>query len=377
MTYTVLSSILLLLPILVYILMVVVFWLQWHRQENRYSYEPTSPATFLSVVVAARNEANTLPVLLQKLAEQHYPSHLYEILIIDDHSSDDTASIVLQHEQTSLLNLRLLQAEETGKKSALRQGIREARGKLIVTTDADCKPGPFWLQRIEAFYRQHHLRMVLGPVAIEPDGSLFGQMQSIEFASLVGSGAASLQLGIPSMCNGANLAFDKETFYNVGGYSGTDHLASGDDEFLMHKIAHQYPESVRFLFDRKAVVSTKALTDWSEFVQQRLRWASKWPYYQSVTPKILAGFVFAANLCFLLQFIFVLSGSISPFIFLITAFLKFLAEFVFLRKIVNFCDQAFNMRAFAVLEIFYPIYVSFFAIYSKRGKYIWKGRKLA
>jgi len=376
MDYPVLS-ILLYLPLPAYILMVAIFWFQWHRQGHRQPYPETAPATFLSVVVAARNEAHTIPVLLQKLDKQHYPSHLYEILVIDDHSEDDTAIIAEQHIQNASLSLRLLRAEGTGKKSALRQGIREAKGKLIVTTDADCIPGPFWLQRIEAFYRQHNLRMVLGPVAIEPGSSLFGQMQSIEFASLVGSGAASLQLGIPSMCNGANLAFDKETFLAVGGYSGTDHLASGDDEFLMHKIAHRYPESVRFLFDGEAAVSTRALPHWHTFVQQRLRWASKWPHYQSVTPRLLAGFVFIANLSFLLLLISVVSGLFSPVIFLITAFLKFFAEFVFLRKIVKFCGQAFNTRAFAVLEIFYPIYVSFFAIYSKRGKYIWKGRKLA
>ena len=267
-------NILLCVPILMYTLMVLIFWFQWRRQENKKQYPETMPVTFLSVVIAARNEENTIPFLLQKLSEQHYPPHLYEILVIDDHSEDHTALVTEQYIHTSSTGFRLLRAEGTGKKSALRQGIREAKGKLIVTTDADCIPGPFWLQRIEQFYRKNKLRMVLGPVAIEPGHRLFGQMQSIEFASLVGSGAASLQLGIPSMCNGANLAIDKETFLAVGGYSGTDHLASGDDEFLMHKIAHQYPEDVRFLFDREAVVSTKAQRDWTGFFQQRLRWAS-------------------------------------------------------------------------------------------------------
>lgn len=363
-------------PVILYIVMVICFWVQWRKLPPR-GDDATPPATFLSVLIPTRNERNNIARLLERMDEQCYPGHLYEVLVIDDHSDDGTTSVIEDYLASKNNRTRLLRSAGTGKKAALLHGIGEASGRLIVTTDADCLPGRKWLRSIENFYRRENLKMVLGPVAIEPGRTLFGQMQSIEFASLVGSGAASLGLGLPSMCNGANLAFDRDAFIAVDGYRGTEHLASGDDEFLMHKIAHHYPGKVSFLFDPEAVVTTTPLPDWRSFARQRLRWASKWPYYQSVAPKLLAAFVFIANVCFLAAATAALFQRLDPYIFLTLAFLKFFVEFVFLKKIVKFCGKAFNTRAYILLEFFYPIYVSFFAICSKRGKYIWKGRKLA
>src|SRR5690606_17909477 len=162
-----------------------------------------------------------------------------------------------------------------GKKAAIRTGLDYAKGDLIVTTDADCQMGANWLAVIEEFYHSQKLKMVIGPVALHAGDALFSQMQSIEFASLIGSGAASFKLGIPSMCNGANLAYSKEVFFEVNGFEDTMHLASGDDEFLMHKVVEKYPEKVSFLKNKEAVVKTNSMPDLNSFFNQRIRWASK------------------------------------------------------------------------------------------------------
>src|SRR5213075_2078285 len=124
-------------------------------------------------------------------------------------------------------------------------------------------------------------RFISGPVKLEEGNSLFGKMQVTEFASLIGTGAASIGFGMPNMCNGANLAFEKAAFVAVNGYAGNDKIASGDDEFLMHKIHSQFPGSVCFLKNPKAIVRTNVQQSLSGFLSQRIRWASKWKFYDN------------------------------------------------------------------------------------------------
>ena len=141
--------------------------------------------------------------------------------------------------------------------------------------------------------------MVFGGVKLE-GSSFFSALQSHEFLSLIGTGAATLWYGLPSMCNGANLAFRKAIFFEVGGYANNLHIPSGDDEFLMRKIFQLFPEGIQFVSDSDAVVSTPASLALKEFVHQRVRWAGKWKHNVSSWNAVVAIFIFCFQLSVLM-----------------------------------------------------------------------------
>jgi hypothetical protein len=240
------------------------------------------PVPLFSVLVAARNEAATLPHLLQALQAQTLPPHQFEVLIADDHSTDGTTALVITAAQNSLFGLRLvtLPPGHTGKKAALAAAEAQARAPWVVCTDADCRPGPGWLSAYADLIHPS-VHFISGPVRLTPGGAWFDELLGLEFAGLVGVGAACIARGRPTMCNGANLAFRRATFHEVGGYADNVGLASGDDEFLLHKMHQRYPAGIRFLADARAVVDTPAPATLRTLLRQRVRWASKWPHYRT------------------------------------------------------------------------------------------------
>lgn len=374
-------GILILIWLVLYILLVLCFIISW-RSIHYFTNDGdtnTYSKTRVSIIIAARNEADRIVDLLNDLENQSYSKDDYEVIVIDDFSEDNTSSIVSEFAGRSdmMLTIQSVNPEYgSGKKAAIRTALEFAKGELIITTDADCQMGKNWLSTVVAFYRTQRLKMVIGPVALRAGNSLFSNMQSIEFASLIGSGAASFKLDIPSMCNGANLAFSKDVFFEVNGYNDNMHLASGDDEFLMHKVVAKYPGKVAFLKNKEAVVKTLAMSDWKSFFNQRVRWASKWGFYRSVKPKVLAMFIFLSNLFLLLGLALCIGGKVDLISFILVLGLKVLLEFIFLKNISDFCEEAFSVRAFGVLTFLYPWYVVLFAVFSRRKSFVWKDRKV-
>ncbi|PWJ59066.1 cellulose synthase/poly-beta-1,6-N-acetylglucosamine synthase-like glycosyltransferase [Dyadobacter jejuensis] len=354
----------------------------WKRQpaiaERKDLKEPSS---FFTVIVPVRNEANNIGKLLQDLIRQDYPSHLYEVLIMNDGSTDATAQLVEEIIRNTTRQIHLVELpsdpSKSPKKRAIEHGIKMAKGSLITTTDGDCRMGPHWLSSIDSYYQSTACRLISGPVTFLEPQKLTDHLQIIEFASLVGSGACSLVAGFPSMCNGANLTYEKRTFMAVGGYSGVDHLASGDDEFLLHKIADQFPGQYGFINDPEVIVSTAAHQDWTSFYRQRKRWGSKWKHYTNPTPKILAIFIFMANVSMLISVVLALFGCISLSDLAIICLLKCLPEWIFLTPILGFLKKRSSIPYIPLTQLLYPFYVCLFGLAAQDKTYIWKGRRLS
>ncbi len=369
------------LPIIIalYILLTGVLYYFWKKIPTHTSPIGVTSKTYLTVLVAVRNEAATIGLLLQDLEKQSYSKANFEVLLLDDHSEDETISIVQHYIEKKTLALRLIKMGEgvIGKKNAIAKGVANALGQLIVTTDGDCRVGPHWLSSIEDFYRVRNVKMITGGVVFLKENTLRGKILAIEFASLIGSGAASLQMGYPSMCNGANLAYEKEAFLAVGGYEDTARLASGDDEFLMHKIYKYYKGQVAFLKNKDAVVETMAPTSWSAFYNQRIRWASKWEGYSYGHVKLLAFVIFSSNLALVVSFFLTPMTSFPLFLFLGVLFSKFFVEFLFLRSILVYFGRKLNIVTFLITEMGYPFYVVLFALLGRSGKYKWKSREIS
>lgn len=336
---------------------------------------------FISIVVVMRNEEENILSLLEDIDRQNYSKNYFELLIIDDFSEDKSKEIVLNFAKNANFKIILLDndfaTESTiisTKKRAITQGISKAQGEIILCTDADCGVKPTWLTNMADFYAKNDVVCVSAPVYFAGANNVFEKIQVVEFASLVGSGAASLGLNMPNMCNGANFSYKKTAFLEVSGYSGVAHLISGDDEFLMHKIALKFPKKVAFLRDKRVIVHTKVQKTLNDFINQRKRWASKWQYYQGFAPKILALFVFLVNLMMLF------SGIMAFFdvIFLVPILIKFVLEFIFLSQILSFFGEKNKILYIPLTFLVYPFYVIFIGIVSQQKQlklFYWKNRK--
>ncbi|GEO04051.1 glycosyl transferase [Adhaeribacter aerolatus] len=335
------------------------------------------PETKISVIIPIRNEGPQIAQLLQDLNAQTYPPHLFEVLVINDHSDDDSLAVVnsLLHQVAYPLRCLSL-AEQTGKKAAVALGVTAATGELLAFTDGDCRVQPAWLACLAYYYTSQQAKFISGPVLYEPTPTLFEKIQLVEFASLIGTGGSSIALGQPNMCNGANLAYPKSVFAEVNGFSGNEHLPSGDDEFLMHKVHQRYPGSVCFIKAAGATVFTRARPTLAEFFAQRVRWASKWSAYQSWRVKLLALLVFGVNFLLFLGMILVVAGKFSVGLLVVALTIKIMIDFSFLKAVLRFFNKLNYLYIIIPLQIIYVPYVVITALVALRGSYSWKGRKI-
>ena len=337
-------------------------------------------AIFISVIIPVRNEQDNILHLLSDLNSQSFPCKQFEVLVMDDGSTDDTASLVRQFAKQNHIDITLIDLPDiktsSPKKRAIETAIAVAKGILITTTDGDCRVGTDWLQSIADCYARTNAKLISGPVTFMDEHSLTDHLQTVEFSSLIGSGASAISAGFPSLCNGANLSYEKNVFNEVKGFDGVRHIASGDDEFLMHKIAAKYPDGVKFLKNPSAVVRTGAHQEWTLFFRQRKRWASKWKHYKSKTPLVLALYVFLCNFSLIMSCVVFFSGSINAYQLGIFWLIKCAPEWFFLGLILRFLGKNKSILFIPLTQIIYPFYVCFFGLAVQKPTYEWKGRKL-
>lgn len=336
----------------------------------------TVPKTLVSILIAARNEEDKIPFTIEDILKQNYPQGLVELIIIDDHSTDRTSNIVEWYAGSGvkLIKLNEDQALNSYKKKAITEAIREARGELIITTDADCRMGTEWLRTIVNFYEQNNYKMISSPVAYFKEASLFERLQSLEFLYLIGLGAASIGNSKPSTCNGANLAYRRDVFYELKGFQGIDDLASGDDELFLHKVSAKYPEGIGFCKSNLAIVKTDAKPNLKEFIRQRKRWASKSTRYKDKRIVALGVSVWLFNV---LMFLHAVLGFFNPIFWIVLAVLiglKFISEYIFLKKVTAFAGRGELLKHLPLLTLIHIIYMIYIGIAGNSGKYVWKDR---
>jgi cellulose synthase/poly-beta-1,6-N-acetylglucosamine synthase-like glycosyltransferase len=360
---------------ILYVIVVLAFVRGWYKLSN-FTPGITEGRTAVTVIVAARNEENNIAKTLDDLLAQGYNKELTEIIFIDDHSTDGTAGIIGSYSTrgVKLIILNEDRALNSYKKKAIQTAIGQASGKLIVTTDADCRMGPRWLQTIVSFYEEKEHKMISSPVTFFEERNFFENAQSLEFLYLIGLGASTIGNKKPSTCNGANLAYEKEAFYEVGGFKGIDDLASGDDELLLHKMAARFDNNIGFLKNEDAIVFTHAKPTLKEFIQQRKRWASKSTRYKNKSIIVLGVCIWVFNLSILVN---IGAGLFIGFylkLALVQLFVKMFIEFIFLQGITGFTRKKKLLILLPVLNILHIIYIIYIGIAGNSGKYNWKDR---
>lgn len=331
----------------------------------------------VSILVAARNEAENIETVIRDIFNQSYPKELFELIIIDDHSDDETFSIAdsLKAEFTDLKVISNQDGE--GKKAALQKGISEAKFGTIATVDADCRVPSEWLITMTSHWKKDQTKMLLGPIVLQSDQTVLQRSQAMEMLAIMGltGGFASYQT--PIMSNGANLFFDKKSFDEIGGYTSSEN-PSGDDVFTMLQFSEKWPDSVRFVKHYESAVLTNAQPTFSSFWQQRKRWLSKKGGYSNLLVKGTAIITYLANAAAFISLIAIIAtfGSDLTNKLMWVLFVKTLLDLILTRTVSRDLQPHCGIANILVTEIFVAVYVTFLGIFGNVRSYVWKGRNI-
>lgn len=297
----------------------------------------------VTVIVPAHNEEKTLPNLLRCLSEQHYPTDLTEIILVDDRSGDRTSKIMQDfasvHPKVTAIRIDASVENIAPKKQAVASAIQSSTGEIILTTDADALPGPDWISEMIRAYDEG-VGMVLGYAPYRTDGTfstLFHRILALDYFAMGAIAAASTGMGYPMTCNGANLSYRREIFQKVGGFGKTAKWMSGDDDLFLHRVREKCSLRINFAISPGSAVFNDPPRNFREFVRQRIRFASKHLAYPTCVKAALTQ-VYAFNLC--------LCGLVVGTIFSLT-YLPILLTALGVKAV---CEVTFLVRGQRLLE---------------------------
>jgi len=366
---------LLIVSSLIYMLIIFVITIGWFRLKY-FSGHKNSILPHISIVIAIRNESNAIEKLLKDIVQQNYPSGHFEIIVADDHSEDNTVELTERFISNNTdFDINLIHSEGEGKKAAVSKGVKLTKHELIVTTDGDCSVGDNWLKQLAEYHEFKKPKLIVGAVVYSDNKGFLQHFFSLEFMSLVASGAGSLEMGLPLMANGANLTFTKKTYEDVLFTQAGNIHASGDDVFLLHAISKKFgSKAVHFIKDSLTIVETDPPENIKSFFSQRSRWASKATAYRSWWTILVSIAVFMFNLFLVLSLVASLLKPWMLIIYGLFVLLKILIDFPLLYYFSEFTNRKKSIPYLFLFSWIYPIYIVVAACFSLLFRFSWKGR---
>ena len=370
----ILLSLIILLAVSYYLLILFVK-INWKKNIQTTFEKILEPSLSISIIVCARNEEHNIEACLKSLIALDYPRELYQIIIVDDHSEDQTAEIVRSYSGVQLLRLSdKLKGKRTGsyKKQGIKYGIENSTGDWIVTTDADCVVNPSWLRSILSLQKESDCDFIAGPVMIKNQNTIWGRFEALDFMGMMGLTGAGINSEKWFLANGANMAFSRSCFNQLEVYR--ENYASGDDVYLIRAF-REANFKIKFNVDPNAVVKTRGNETFAGFIKQRIRWGTKNKNPGSISAGLMMSipFLFALAILFLLGFSFF---SLSAFVVLLfVVFLKWAIDYFYLIQLAEHFNLQKLLIGFSVSSVLHILYISLFGISALLvRKYKWKGR---
>ena len=359
-----------LIILLLYSVVFIVFRFSWKNLKKNFSSLDVST----SIIIAVRNEEENILNLLKDISAQNYPKRNIETILVDDGSSDKTLQILKENKSRFDFKLYQLSGGNKGKKQAIQEGVKHAKGNILLFTDADCRLNKNWAIEMLSIFNDKSVNMVSGPVMFI-ENNILDQIQNLEFLSLIGTGAASIGLHSSLFCNGANLAIRK-TIFEKNKNKIRNEISSGDDVFLMHSVKKKSKKSIRFMKSFEAIVLTQPKKNINEFINQRKRWTKKSIFYADKDTIFLGFLILLMHLNVVaLVFNSILYSEFLTLIFIFTS--KFLIDLFFLYEILKFFKKKNLIKYLFFVEILYCFYIPYIMIISLFTKFEWKGRSLS
>ncbi len=333
----------------------------------------------VSIVVSAHNEESTLPNLIESINNQDYPHKKIQLIVVNDRSKDKTF-LILDKLSKVYHNLTVFNINETPigwapKKWALSKAVEEAKSDIILQTDADCIPNHNWVKKMVCCFQDPMIGFVSGPAPLTNKSSgLLDKMFELDSLAQDSFSASGLSKGLVFSCTGRNIAFKKEVYEKISGYSEIQNYISGDDDLLMQKVHSLTNSKIHFISDPLAVVESSPPQSINQFINQRLRFASKGlSYYKlktSLALKIILPILFIVNLLIvicIIKFSETSSGFwLLPFIF------KLFGDYIVSYSFFLILKRQWSFSAFAILSILHPFYILFFGFLGPLIEYKWK-----
>jgi poly-beta-1,6-N-acetyl-D-glucosamine synthase len=343
-----------------------------HKALSRKNSE--YPDVKISVIIAARNEENNLPRLLEDLKDQAYSEDLFDIIIADDHSDQRVASLA-EIKDLRLQNLTVIDLPESvfGKKAALQLAAQKSTSEFLLFTDADCRVGRDWLTSFARKYREFHPAIIIGMVDYSLQNDPLKVFFRHEFISLIVCGIGSASMGFPTICNGANLGVNRHVYLKIVNQLKTK-SPSGDDVFLLHQ-AKKNKEKILTNKERESIVLTVAPNTIGEFLNQRARWASKTGFYSDFATIYLALLVVITNLTFVICLIQLINNEFSMMICATTIVVKILTDYSVIIVGSHFFRGKRSLIWLPLFQLLYPVYLITSLTMGFLKLYRWKGRK--
>lgn len=361
----------------IYVFFIVQLVFGFDKIKTFKSKDETATTTF-SILVPFRNEAKNLHKLLQSISNLNYPKELFELILVDDFSSDNSERIYIDWrvkngliETTLLQNLRLTNSP---KKDAISRAVPIVKHEWIITTDGDCEVNNNWLLTLDSFIQNNATEMVVSPVIYKTKNNWFHHFQQLDMLSLQATTVGSFGIGKPFMCNGANFAYTKRLFNAFGGFIGNNKMASGDDVFLLQKAIKEQPNKVHYLKNISSIVTTKPKNNLYKLFMQRVRWASKSSRYSNFYSKALALSVLIMNASLVCGVYLTVSYELNWEVLLSVFLIKYVVDYILLFKSNKYLRNGKFFLPFAS-SLTYPLFVTIVGFYSLFGSYTWKGRK--
>jgi len=369
-----------LVVVLTFLYLSTLFWLslglrRLESSNKAAQFQPHHLPT-VTLIICARNEAQRLPRLLQALAQQQYPSDKLEICLVDDRSTDRTSEIfekfALTHANAIHLRINNTLPNFAPKKRAIDTAIQQTPNEIILLTDADAEPGPWWVREIAALFKPGVV-MVCGYSPYLPRETFWQKILALEYFSHAAVAAGGSGLGRPLTCTGSNMAYRREAYFRIGGFSGIAHWISGDDDLLLHKMQEARLGKIVYATHANTHAPVRPPASWKEFQSQRTRYASKSRHYEPALTLSL-GLVYLLNLIlgaapfsiFWGKWFFLI-GAIS------LALLKASGEYLNLRQAARLFGEEKILAVFPVAALLHPFYVVYFATRGQFAKFHWRG----
>ena len=333
-----------------------------------------------SIIVPFRNEAQNLKQLFESFKNLDYSAENFEIILVDDESTDRSFQLALQFQQQNKeLDIQLLKnsaGKGSPKKRAIENAIKIAKFDHICTTDADCEIPKEWLTRFSEELQKSAAGMVCGPVGFKPKQKLkwFQILEELDFLSLQAVTMGSFGVGKEFMCNAANLCFSRTDFVNVNGYSGNEHIAGGDDVFLLQKFK-QNGIGIQFMKCKKMIVRTHHQESLKKLTNQRARWGMKTSAYHTFFSKLLGVTVLSIAVFLLIYALLCLFGFGNWNLLLVVFAVKFGIDLMVLLPAANFFGRTKILMHYPWVSIIHPAFYGITAFSILFTSFEWKGRK--
>lgn len=362
-----------------YIFIITHLLTAWNEIEEWQCDEQFKPETHLSIVIPFRNEAAHLKSCIEHVLHNQYPKKLFEIIAVNDHSSDDGVDQILNIERS---NLKIIHLSDVplmeGKKAAIARGVKEASGKLIITLDADCTVDRNWLRSIVSYYEYHQKKMVVGMVSLDGKRNVLEYSQIMDTCGTMGLHAAGIHNRTHFLANGANFIFERALFNELQPHEQNKEFASGDDVFFVNQVAAIDSDKIGFLKAKPSVVHSSAIQSWSALWQQRKRWAGKHSSYAKGIYKWMTASIWLLCFSIILNIVLIpITGGLSFLIAVSQLLIKGIMDYLYLQNICTYFDQRKVLRLFIPAFFVQTFYLFIIGIVAMTGsEFEWKGRKL-